>query len=146
MRRKKRKVKPRGPMRDNSRNISVRMTEEQYQRLQKYLGLTHMRSTVYFRHLIHEDDLKGRSNELNHAMHASLNKVYSNVQQIVRINGPANWTPTPLRKSDFWRINSVRRSIFLQIKNNPRRYALSMHKKHKKAENISNTQRRKEAW
>lgn len=84
MRCKKRKVKPRGPMRDNSGNISVRMTEEQYQRLQKYLGLTHMRSTVYFRHLIHEDDLKSRSNELNHAMHASLNKVYSNVRQTVR--------------------------------------------------------------
>lgn len=84
MRYKKLKVKPRGPMRDNSRNISVRMTEEQYQRLQRYLGLTHRRSTSYFRHLIHGNDLKGRSNELNHAMHASVNKIYSNVLQIVR--------------------------------------------------------------
>ena len=80
--RKSRKV--RQPMRDNSRNISVRMTEEQYQRLQRYLALTHLRSTVYFRHLIHGNDLKGRSNDLNHAMHASLNKVYSNIRQIVR--------------------------------------------------------------
>lgn len=84
MRHKRLKVRPRGPMRDNSRNISVRMTEEQYRRLQRYLALTHLRSTVYFRHLIHGNDLKGRSNELNHAMHASLNKVYSNVRQIVR--------------------------------------------------------------
>lgn len=84
MRYKKRKVKPRGPMRDNSRNISVRMTEEQYQRLERYRAMTHLRSTVYFRHLIYGDDLKGRSNELNHAMHASVNKIYSNVLQIVR--------------------------------------------------------------
>ena len=80
--RKSRKV--RQPMRDNSRNLSVRMTEGQYRRFQRYLALTHLRSTAYFRHLIHGNDLKGRSSELNHAMHASLNKVYSNVRQIVR--------------------------------------------------------------
>lgn len=84
MRYKKLKVKPRRPMRDNSRNISVRMTEEQYQRLQRYKNLIHIRSTTYFRHLIYKNRLKGRSNELHHAMHASLNKIYSNIQQIVR--------------------------------------------------------------
>ena len=36
--RKTRKV--RGPIRDNSRNLSVRMTEEQYRRLQRYMELT----------------------------------------------------------------------------------------------------------
>lgn len=84
MRYKKLKVKPRGPMRDNSRNISVRMTEEQYRRLQRYRNLIHIRSTIYFRHLIYGNRLKGRSNELHRAMHASLNKIYSNVQQIAR--------------------------------------------------------------
>ena len=36
--RKTRKV--RGPIRDNSRNLSVRMTEEQCRRLQRYMELT----------------------------------------------------------------------------------------------------------
>ena len=82
MRYKKLKVKPRGPMRDNSRNISVRMTEKQHQRLRRYMGLIHVNSTTYFRHLIRENQLKGRSSELHRALHTSLNKIYSNVQQI----------------------------------------------------------------
>ncbi len=80
--RKTRKV--RGPMRDNSRNISVRMTEEQYQRLQRYMKLTRLTSTTYFRHLINGNAFRGHSPELNHAMHASINKIYSNVRQIAR--------------------------------------------------------------
>jgi len=71
-------------MRDNSRNISVRMTEEQYQRLQRYMNLTRLNSTTYFRHLIKGNHLKGRSSKLNHAMHVSVNKMNSNVRQIVR--------------------------------------------------------------
>lgn len=80
--RKRRKV--RSPMRDNSRNISIRMTEEQYQRLRRYMEMTRLNSTTYFRKLIYENTLKGHSKKLNHAMHASLNKIYSNVQQIIR--------------------------------------------------------------
>ncbi len=84
MRYKKLRVRPRGVMRDNSRNISVHMTEEQYQRLQRYMKLTRLTSTTYFRHLINENTFRGHSPELNHAMHASVNKIYSNVRQIVR--------------------------------------------------------------
>ena len=76
--------KVRGPMRDNSRNLSVRMTEDQYQRLRRYLNLTHLNRTTYFRKLIQGDRLKGRAGELNHAMYASVNKIHSNVQQIIR--------------------------------------------------------------
>lgn len=78
--RKRRKV--RGPMRDYSRSLSVRMTEEQYQHLQKYMELTKLNSTAYFRQLIQENDFKGRSSKLNHALHAGVNKIYSNIQQI----------------------------------------------------------------
>ncbi len=79
--RKIRKV--RRPTRDYSRNLSVRMTEEQYQRLQRYMGMTRLNSTTYFRHLIQENNFKGHSPRLNRAMHAGVNKIYSNVQQIL---------------------------------------------------------------
>ena len=101
MRYKKLKVKPRGPMCDNSRNISVRMTEEQYQRLQRYRSLIHIRSTIYFRHLIHGNRLKGRSNELHRAMHASLNKIYSNIQQMARHQRAAELDADAVAKMRF---------------------------------------------
>ena len=72
------------PMRDYSRNLSVRMTEEQYRRLQQYMELTRLKSTAYFCRLIRGDDFKGRSPELNRAMHTSVNMIYSNVRQISR--------------------------------------------------------------
>ena len=39
MRRKRKKPLPRGNLRDNSKSISVRMTEEQSQRLERYREL-----------------------------------------------------------------------------------------------------------
>ena len=80
--RKTRKV--RRPTRDNSKNLSVRMTEEQYQRLQRYMGLTRLNSTAYFCHLINQMRFNGHSRELNRAMHAGVNMIYSNVKQITR--------------------------------------------------------------
>ena len=71
-------------MRDNSRNISVRMTEKQYQRLQQYIGMTMLSSTAYFRRLIQGNDFKGHSPKLNRALHTSVNMIYSNVKQITR--------------------------------------------------------------
>jgi hypothetical protein len=78
------KVMPRKPMRDNSRNLSVRMTAMEYQQLQRYLKLTRLSSTTYLRHLIHGNGVKARSGELNHALHASLGKIHSNMHQIIR--------------------------------------------------------------
>lgn len=72
------------PMRDYSRNLSVRMTEEQYRQLQRYMGLTRLKSTAYFCRLIQENEFKGRSPGLNRAMHTSVNMIYSNVRQISR--------------------------------------------------------------
>ena len=69
---------------DYSRNLSVRMTEEQYQRLRQYMKLARLNSTAYFCRLIREEEFKGRFPELNHAMHAGVNMIYSNVLQISR--------------------------------------------------------------
>lgn len=80
--RKSRKI--RQPMRDNSRNLSVRMIERQYRRLQRYMGMTRLSSTAYFRRLIQGNDFKGHSPKLNRALHASVNMIYSNVKQITR--------------------------------------------------------------
>ena len=80
--RKSRKV--RQPMRDNSRNLSVRMTEGQYRRLQRYMGMARLSSTAYFRRLIQDNDFKGHSPKLNRALHTSVNMIYSNVKQITR--------------------------------------------------------------
>ena len=71
-------------MRDYSKSLSVRMTEEQYRQLQRYMGLTRLKSTAYFCRLIQENEFKGRSPELNRAMHTSVNMLYSNVRQISR--------------------------------------------------------------
>ena len=84
MRHNQKNRKVRSSTRDYSRNLSVRMTEEQYQRLQQYMKLTRMNSTAYFCRLIQGDDFRGRSPKLNHALHASVNRIYSNVKQITR--------------------------------------------------------------
>ena len=80
--RKTRKV--RVSTRDYSRNLSVRMTEEQYHRLQQYMGMTRLHSTAYFCRLIQGGEFKGRSPKLNHALYTSVNRIYSNVKQIAR--------------------------------------------------------------
>jgi hypothetical protein len=66
------------------KNISVRMTEAQYQRLQRYMKLTRLKSTAYFCRIILGESLKGHSPKLKRAMHTSVNRIYSNVQQITR--------------------------------------------------------------
>lgn len=71
-------------MRDNSRNLSVRMTEGQYRRFQRYMGMTKLNSTAYLRRLIQGNDFKGHSPKLNRALHTSVNMIYSNVKQITR--------------------------------------------------------------
>ena len=97
--RKSRKV--RQPMRDNSRNLSVRMTEKQYQRLQRYMGMTRLSSTAYFRRLMQGNDFKGHSPELNLALHASVNMIYSNVRQITRHQYAKKLDTEAVAKLDF---------------------------------------------
>ena len=89
-------------MRDNSRNIAVRMTEEQYQRLRRYCSLTLLDTTRYFRRLIAEDRMVGRPLSGKLDRHQGINMIHSNVMQIAR-NPRA-------RKLDE---NSVEKLIFL---------------------------------
>ena len=84
MRRKWKKPKPRGPMLDNSKSISVRMTEEQYQRLQRYLSMTPLPITAYFRKLIRGDRILVRSGRGEMNPHPGVNMIHSNVKQIAR--------------------------------------------------------------
>ena len=108
--RKTRKV--RGSIRDNSRNLSVRMTEEQCRRLQRYMELTRLKSTAYFCRLIQEDDFRGRSPKLNHALHASVNMIYSNVRQITRYRYAKDMDAEAVAKLDFL-IDKICEEIYL---------------------------------
>ena len=77
------------------------MTEEQYQRLRQYMKLTRLNSTAYFCRLIRKDDFKGRSPKLNHALHASVNIIYSNVRQITRHRCAKDLDAETVAKLDF---------------------------------------------
>ena len=74
----------RGPMRDNSRNIAVHMTEEQYKRLQNYMKLTRHGITLYFRKLIHGDKIMENRTGMRRDIFAGVNMIDANVRQIVR--------------------------------------------------------------
>lgn len=74
----------RAPVRDNSWNIAVHMTEEQFQRLERYKKMTRHGVTLYFRKLICGDRLLAHSTELSRIMHKGVNMIHSNVRQIAR--------------------------------------------------------------
>lgn len=101
MRHNQKTRKVRGPTRDYSRNLSVRMTEEQYQRLQRYMGMTRLHSTTYLCRLIQGGEFEGRSPKLNHALHASVNMIYSNVRQITRHRYAKDLDAEAVAKLDF---------------------------------------------
>ena len=101
MRHNRKPRKARVSTRDYSRNLSVRMTEEQYQRFQRYMGMTRLNSTAYFCRLIRRDDFRGRSPKLNHALHASVNMIYSNVRQITRHRYAKDLDAETVAKLDF---------------------------------------------
>ena len=84
MRHKQQKIRPRGKMRDNSKSISVRMTEEQFQRLTRYLELTRLPVTTYFHKLIAENSSQEKPNPANRRLYAETNIICSNLQQIMR--------------------------------------------------------------
>ena len=69
-------------MRDNSCSLSVRMTEEQYQRLCRYLAVTGLPVTTYFRKLIKEFPIHTRMSRQMLDPHPAVNHIYSNIRQI----------------------------------------------------------------
>ena len=81
MRRKRKKPLPRGKLRDNSKSISVRMTEEQFLRLERYRELTRLPVTTYFRKLI---AIMERPSRVRFRLYEEVNKIDSNIRQILR--------------------------------------------------------------
>lgn len=81
--------KKRGPMKDISRNLAVRMTNEQYELLQRYMALTNLRVTVYFHHLITGHQITARNIDFVRPIYYEDNKIYWNLMQLKR-NSRAN--------------------------------------------------------
>ena len=84
MRRKRKKPLPRGKLRDNSKSISVRMTEEQFLRLERYRQRTRLPVTTYFRELIAESEIMERPSRVRFRLYEEVNKIDSNIRQILR--------------------------------------------------------------
>lgn len=95
------KVRPRGPMRDNSRSLSVRMTEEQYQRLCRYLALTGLPVTTYFRKLIQGERVRVRLSRFGLNPHPGVNHICSNVRQIARNPRARELASDSVRRLEF---------------------------------------------
>ena len=79
-------------MRDNSCSLSVRMTEEQYQRLCRYLAITRLPVTTYFRKLIKETTIHARMPRQN---------IYSNIRQIARCPRARELAPEQIAQLEF---------------------------------------------
>ena len=86
---------------DNSRSLSVRMTEEQYQRLRRYLALTGLPVTTYFRKLIHGGPLRARMSQFGLDPHPGVNPICSNVRQIARCPRAGTVAPEQVKALEF---------------------------------------------
>lgn len=84
MRHKRKKPLPREKLRDDSKSISVRMTEEQFLRLERYRELTRLPVTTYFRKLIAESEIMERPSRVRFRLYEEVNKIDSNIRQILR--------------------------------------------------------------
>ena len=84
-------------MRDNSCSLSVRMTEEQYQRLCRYLAITRLPVTTYFRKLIKETTIHARMPD----PHPAVNHIYSNIRPIARCPRARELAPEQIAQLEF---------------------------------------------
>lgn len=114
MRRKQQKIRPRGKMRDNSKSISVRMTEEQFQRLTRYLELTRLPVTTYFRKLIAENRSREKPNPVNRRLYAEVNIICSNLQQILRNPAAVELDRDAVRQIRFLRERMLDQIFYVQ--------------------------------
>ena len=78
------KCRPRMSVRDNSHSLSVRMTEEQYRTLRRYMALTRLPVTTYFRKLVTGSTPRTQIKDVGLDPRLGVNHIYSNVQQIIR--------------------------------------------------------------
>ena len=88
-------------MRDNSRSLSIRMTEEQHQRLRRYLALTGLPVTTYFRKLIRGEPIRVRLSRFGLNPHPSVNHICSNVRQIARCPRARELAPDAAEQLEF---------------------------------------------
>ena len=95
------KHKPRPPMWDNSCSLSVRMTDEQYQRLCRYLAITRLPVTTYFRKLIKETTIHARMPRQKIDPHPAVNHIYSNIRQIARCPRARELAPEQIAQLEF---------------------------------------------
>ena len=114
MRRKQQKIRPRGKMRDNSKSISVRMTEEQFQRLTRYLELTRLPVTTYFRKLIAKNRSREKPNPVNRRLYAEVNIICSNLQQILRNPAAVELDRDAVRQIRFLRERMLDQIFYVQ--------------------------------
>ena len=114
MRRKQQKIRPRGKMRDNSKSISVRMTEEQFQRLTRYLELTRLPVTTYFRKLIAKNRSREKPNPVNRRLYAEVNMICSNLQQILRNPAAVELDRDAVRQIQFLRERMLDQILYVQ--------------------------------
>ena len=114
MRRKQQKIRPRGKMRDNSKSISVRMTEEQFQRLTRYLELTRLPVTTYFRKLIAKNRSREKPNPVNRRLYAEVNMICSNLQQILRNPAAVELDRDAVRQIRFLRERMLNQVFYVQ--------------------------------
>ena len=106
-------------MRDNSCSLSVRMTEEQYQRLCRYLAITRLPVTTYFRKLIKETTIHARMPRQKIDPHPAVNHIYSNIRQIARCPRPENSPRSRSRSWSFCRTHFVRSASSSLPSNSP---------------------------
>ena len=83
MRHKRKKPLPRGKLRDNSKSISVRMTEDNFKGWNA-IGTDRLPVTTYFRKLIAESEIVERPSRIRFRLHEEVNKIDSNIRQILR--------------------------------------------------------------
>ena len=88
-------------MRNNSCSLSVRMTEEQYQRLCRYLTVTGLPVTTYFRKLIQGGRIRTRMPRQKLNPHPAVNHIYSNIRQITRCAGARALAPEQITHLKF---------------------------------------------
>ena len=88
-------------MRDNSKSLSIRMTEEQHQRLRRYLALTGLPVTTYLRKLIREEPIRVWLSRFGLNPHPGVNHIYSNVRQIACNSRARELDPEAVRQLEF---------------------------------------------
>ena len=80
----------------------IRMsTEEQYQRLCRYLAITRLPVTTYFRKLIKEATIHTRMPRQKIDPHPAVNHIYSNIRQIARCPKARALVPEQIAQREF---------------------------------------------